>query len=162
VCAMQLRYLCNWCGGRNNCAAPGVPTVDRIGRHNLLAFGQLLGGGACIGCALVNDGTAQAILAGIGKFACSGEMGRLAVLIVMIHCLDSEVGRLAVLIVTIHCVASHASRLVQTQHCSCRLQASSLQCSGPGHDAVPARLYLLHAWWCHVSHQQAPPWTGAP
>lgn len=51
------------------------PTVDRVGRHNLLAFGQLLGGGACIGCALVNDGTTQAILAGIGKFGCSGEVG---------------------------------------------------------------------------------------
>lgn len=64
------------------------PTVDRIGRHNLLAFGQLLGGGACIGCALVNDGIAQAILAGIGKFGCSGEVGRLAVMIVTIKFAD--------------------------------------------------------------------------
>ncbi len=49
------------------------PALDRFGRHNLLAFGQLLGGGACIGCALVSGGgITQAVLAGIGKFGASG------------------------------------------------------------------------------------------
>jgi len=48
------------------------PTVDRLGRHNLVALGQLLGGGACVACAMVSDGALQAVLAGVGKFGCSG------------------------------------------------------------------------------------------
>lgn len=50
------------------------PTVDRLGRHNIVALGQLLGGGACLACAMVTGGTTQAVLAGIGKFGCSGDM----------------------------------------------------------------------------------------
>jgi hypothetical protein len=46
--------------------------VDRLGRHNIVALGQLLGGGACLACAMVSGGTTQAVLAGIGKFGCSG------------------------------------------------------------------------------------------
>jgi MFS family permease len=49
------------------------PTVDRLGRHNIVALGQLLGGGACLACAMVTGGFTQAVLAGIGKFGCSGE-----------------------------------------------------------------------------------------
>jgi hypothetical protein len=49
------------------------PTVDHVGRHNILAAGQLLGGAACLACALVAAGTSQAVLAGIGKLGCSGE-----------------------------------------------------------------------------------------
>jgi MFS family permease len=49
------------------------PTVDRLGRHNIVALGQLLGGGACLACAMVTGGITQAVLAGIGKFGCSGE-----------------------------------------------------------------------------------------
>lgn len=48
------------------------PTVDRLGRHNLVALGQLLGGGACVACAMVSDGALRAVLAGVGKFGCSG------------------------------------------------------------------------------------------
>jgi len=50
------------------------PTVDRIGRHNIVAIGQLVGGAACLACAMVNSSVAQAVLAGIGKFGCSGEL----------------------------------------------------------------------------------------
>jgi hypothetical protein len=46
--------------------------VDRLGRHNIVGLGQLLGGGACLACAMVSGGTTQAVLAGIGKFGCSG------------------------------------------------------------------------------------------
>jgi len=46
--------------------------VDRLGRHNIVACGQLLGGGACLACALVKRGTAQAVLAGVGKLGSSG------------------------------------------------------------------------------------------
>lgn len=48
------------------------PTIDRLGRHNIVALGQLLGGAACVACAMVSGGTTQAVLAGIGKFGCSG------------------------------------------------------------------------------------------
>ena len=48
-------------------------TVDRIGRHNVLAFGQLLGGGACLACAMVSGSTSQTVLAGIGKLGSSGQ-----------------------------------------------------------------------------------------
>lgn len=50
------------------------PTVDRLGRHNIVALGQLLGGSACVACAMVSVGAMQAVLAAIGKFGCSGEM----------------------------------------------------------------------------------------
>ena len=49
-------------------------SLDRFGRHTVIAFGQLLGGGACVACALVNNGITQAVLAGVGKFGCSGTM----------------------------------------------------------------------------------------
>ncbi len=45
---------------------------DRVGRHNIVALGQLLGGGACVACAMVSGGITQAVLAGVGKFGCSG------------------------------------------------------------------------------------------
>jgi hypothetical protein len=48
------------------------PTVDRVGRHIIVALGQLLGGAACVACAMVSGGTTQAVLAGVGKFGCSG------------------------------------------------------------------------------------------
>jgi MFS family permease len=51
------------------------PTVDRLGRHNILAAGHLLGGAACVACALVSGGTSQAVLSGIGKLGSSGEPG---------------------------------------------------------------------------------------
>ena len=38
-------------------------SLDRFGRHTVIAFGQLLGGGACVACALVNDGITQAVTA---------------------------------------------------------------------------------------------------
>lgn len=50
------------------------PTVDRFGRHNIVAIGQLVGGGACMACAMVHGGTTQAVLAGVGKFGCSGAL----------------------------------------------------------------------------------------
>ena len=46
--------------------------VDRLGRHNIVACGQVLGGGACLACALVKGAMAQAVLAGIGKLGSSG------------------------------------------------------------------------------------------
>lgn len=49
------------------------PAVDRFGRHNILALGQLLGGGACLACAMVKGGTSQEVLSGIGKLGSSGE-----------------------------------------------------------------------------------------
>lgn len=49
-------------------------TVDRLGRRNIVAFGQLLGGSACLACAMVNGHIAQAVLAGIGKLGSSGEL----------------------------------------------------------------------------------------
>lgn len=49
-----------------------APSVDRLGRHNILSFGQLIGGAACIACANVRGGSTQAALAAIGKFGCSG------------------------------------------------------------------------------------------
>jgi MFS family permease len=48
------------------------PSVDRIGRHNCVSLGQLLGGGACLACAMVRGGTMQAALAAVGKFGCAG------------------------------------------------------------------------------------------
>jgi MFS family permease len=49
-----------------------APSVDRIGRHNIVAIGNLLGGAACLACANVAGGTTQAALSAIGKFGCSG------------------------------------------------------------------------------------------
>jgi MFS family permease len=51
------------------------PSVDRIGRHNCVSLGQLLGGGACLACAMVRGGTTQAALAAVGKFGCAGAVG---------------------------------------------------------------------------------------
>lgn len=48
--------------------------VDRLGRHNILTFGLLLGGSACLGCAnAVKAQTVQAVLAIFGKFGCSSK-----------------------------------------------------------------------------------------
>jgi hypothetical protein len=47
--------------------------VDRVGRHNTHAFGQLLGGCACLACAMVSGGTSQTVLAGIGKLGSSSQ-----------------------------------------------------------------------------------------
>jgi hypothetical protein len=49
-----------------------APSVDRIGRHNIVAMGNLLGGAACLACANVASGTTQAALSAIGKFGCAG------------------------------------------------------------------------------------------
>jgi len=48
--------------------------VDRVGRHNVVSIGLLLGGGACLACAVVPGTTVVAALAAIGKFGCSGEL----------------------------------------------------------------------------------------
>uniref|UniRef100_A0A383VWQ0 Major facilitator superfamily (MFS) profile domain-containing protein n=1 Tax=Tetradesmus obliquus TaxID=3088 RepID=A0A383VWQ0_TETOB len=45
--------------------------VDRVGRHNVVSIGLLLGGGACLACAVVPGTTVVAALAAIGKFGCS-------------------------------------------------------------------------------------------
>lgn len=47
------------------------PSVDHVGRHNIVAMGQLLGGAACLACAMVKGGAIQAALAAVGKFGCS-------------------------------------------------------------------------------------------
>lgn len=48
--------------------------VDRAGRHNILSGGLLLGGAACLGCALAPEGAvATAGLAALGKFGCSSK-----------------------------------------------------------------------------------------
>jgi OCT family organic cation transporter-like MFS transporter 4/5 len=49
------------------------PLVDKVGRHNVVSMGLLLGGGACLACANVPGTTVVAVLAAIGKFGCSGE-----------------------------------------------------------------------------------------
>lgn len=49
------------------------PSVDKLGRHNLVSFGLLLGGAACLACANIHGSIAQAVLAAIGKFGCSGK-----------------------------------------------------------------------------------------
>lgn len=48
-----------------------APSVDRVGRHNIVALGQLLGGAACLACANAAGGYTQAALAAIGKFGCA-------------------------------------------------------------------------------------------
>jgi OCT family organic cation transporter-like MFS transporter 4/5 len=50
-----------------------LPLVDKVGRHNVVSMGLLLGGGACLACANVPGTTVVAVLAAIGKFGCSGE-----------------------------------------------------------------------------------------
>lgn len=48
--------------------------VDRLGRHNIITFGLLLGGAACLGCANAQgQQVAQAVLAVIGKFGCASK-----------------------------------------------------------------------------------------
>jgi MFS family permease len=49
------------------------PLVDKVGRHNVVSMGLLLGGGTCLACANVPGTTVVAVLAAIGKFGCSGE-----------------------------------------------------------------------------------------
>lgn len=46
--------------------------IERFGRHNTMAYGMLLGGGACLACAACPAGTGQAVLAAAGKFGCAG------------------------------------------------------------------------------------------
>lgn len=43
-----------------------------ICRHNTMAAGMLLGGVACIGCAVTPGGAGQAVLAAVGKFGIAG------------------------------------------------------------------------------------------
>eukprot|EP00201_Polytomella_parva_P022882 CAMPEP_0175043076 /NCGR_PEP_ID=MMETSP0052_2-20121109/2958_1 /TAXON_ID=51329 ORGANISM="Polytomella parva, Strain SAG 63-3" /NCGR_SAMPLE_ID=MMETSP0052_2 /ASSEMBLY_ACC=CAM_ASM_000194 /LENGTH=596 /DNA_ID=CAMNT_0016306039 /DNA_START=194 /DNA_END=1981 /DNA_ORIENTATION=+ len=45
--------------------------IEKIGRHNTMAGGMLLGGLSCVICSIVPAGNGQAILASIGKFGCS-------------------------------------------------------------------------------------------
>jgi len=46
--------------------------IERIGRHNSLALGMLLGGVACLICSFCPAGILQAMFAGLGKFGCAG------------------------------------------------------------------------------------------
>ncbi len=46
--------------------------IERIGRHNSLAAGMLLGGVACLICSFCPPGIGQAIFAAVGKFGCAG------------------------------------------------------------------------------------------
>eukprot|EP00775_Hariotina_reticulata_P004347 gene4347-4600_t len=55
------------------------PAVDRVGRHNVVSMGLLLGGGACLACALWSDPTAQVVLAAVGKFGCAGAESVIAI-----------------------------------------------------------------------------------
>lgn len=80
-----------------------LPALDRAGRHNRLAFGQLLGGASCLACALATNGTTQAVLAAIGKFGCS--VGQPAMLIYTAELLPTNCRS------TIMGVCSQASRL---------------------------------------------------
>lgn len=41
-------------------------------RHNTMAAGMLLGGLACIGCAVTPSATGRAALAAVGKFGIAG------------------------------------------------------------------------------------------
>lgn len=48
--------------------------VDRLGRHNIITAGLLLGGAACIGAAnALGQQTVQAVLAVVGKFGCASK-----------------------------------------------------------------------------------------
>lgn len=47
------------------------PLIDSVGRHNVVSLGQLLGGAACLACAMVHGGATQAALAACGKFGCA-------------------------------------------------------------------------------------------
>lgn len=49
-----------------------APSVDRVGRHNIVALGNMLGGAACLACANAPGGYTQAALSAVGKFGCSG------------------------------------------------------------------------------------------
>lgn len=51
------------------------PSVDKLGRHTVVSLGLLLGGGACLACANIRGDLAQAVMAAIGKFGCSGDQG---------------------------------------------------------------------------------------
>ena len=51
-----------------------APTVDRLGRHNIVAVGQLLGGVGCLACAMTGGGIMKVVFAGIAKLGCSGEL----------------------------------------------------------------------------------------
>uniref|UniRef100_A0A383VW07 Major facilitator superfamily (MFS) profile domain-containing protein n=1 Tax=Tetradesmus obliquus TaxID=3088 RepID=A0A383VW07_TETOB len=46
--------------------------IERWGRHNTMASGMLLGGLACIGCAVTPSATGRAALAAVGKFGIAG------------------------------------------------------------------------------------------
>lgn len=49
--------------------------IEKIGRHNTMAAGMLLGGLSCIICAFVPPGIAQSVTAAFGKFGCAGAFG---------------------------------------------------------------------------------------
>ena len=46
--------------------------IDRIGRHNSLAIGILVGGISCLICSFCPPGAAQVFFATAGKFGCAG------------------------------------------------------------------------------------------
>jgi MFS family permease len=46
--------------------------IGRVGRHNTMGAAMLLGGVACVGCALTPAGPRQTVLAALGKFAVAG------------------------------------------------------------------------------------------
>eukprot|EP00197_Chlamydomonas_leiostraca_P012629 CAMPEP_0202879236 /NCGR_PEP_ID=MMETSP1391-20130828/33331_1 /ASSEMBLY_ACC=CAM_ASM_000867 /TAXON_ID=1034604 /ORGANISM="Chlamydomonas leiostraca, Strain SAG 11-49" /LENGTH=609 /DNA_ID=CAMNT_0049561553 /DNA_START=103 /DNA_END=1928 /DNA_ORIENTATION=+ len=52
--------------------AMGAWMIERIGRHNSLAAGILVGGTACLVCSFLPAGGLQAVFAAIGKFGCAG------------------------------------------------------------------------------------------
>lgn len=59
-------------------------------RHNTMANGMLLGGLACIGCAVTPAGPGRAVLAAVGKFGISGSFG---IASVYTRCGAAECGR---------------------------------------------------------------------
>jgi len=46
--------------------------IERVGRHNTMAAGMLLGGLSCLACSFCPPGAGQSILAAVGKFGCAG------------------------------------------------------------------------------------------
>lgn len=57
-------------------------------RHNTMASGMLLGGLACIGCAVTPSATGRAALAAVGKF---GIAGSFAIASIYTRCDDMQV-----------------------------------------------------------------------
>lgn len=46
--------------------------ADKAGRHNIITFGLVLSGAACLSCAMTENSTARAVLAVLGKYGCTG------------------------------------------------------------------------------------------